>query len=73
MNTIPNTLNGDVLDVEFDEIVEDKDVEKTETEIKTYESIEELQFFQDYEGGDINVLDDLSENEMNDPCTQKRF
>ena len=35
--------------------------------MKTYESIEDLKYPQDYEdGGDI-ILDDLNEKKMNDP------
>ena len=56
-----------------DEIVNNKHFEKSNTEIETYESIEELKSPQDYEDGGINFLDDLSEEEMNDPQIQAMF
>ena len=50
-----------------------KTLEKSDTEIETYESIEELKFPQEYEDGGIIILDDLSEREMNDPRVQAKF
>ena len=43
------------------EIVNNKDFEKPDTEIETYESIEQLKFPQDYYDGGIIILDDLNE------------
>ena len=57
----------------IDEIVINKDFEKSDTEIETYESIELLKFPQEYEDGGIIILDDLNEKEMNDPKVQAMF
>ena len=54
-------------------IVNNKDFEKSDTEIETYESIEELKFPQEYEDGGIIILDDLNEKEMNDSRVQAMF
>ena len=56
----------------IEEIVNNKDFEKSDTEIETYESIDELKFPQEYDG-DIIILDDLNEKEMNDPRVQAMF
>ena len=55
------------------EIVNKKDFEKSDTEIETYESIEELKFPQEYDDGGIIILDDINEKEMNDPRVQALF
>ena len=44
IHIIPNFLNEEVIDVVSEEIVNNKDYEKSDTEIETYESIEELKF-----------------------------
>ena len=67
-----NFLNED-FDVVFEEIVNNKDFEKSETELETYESIEELKFAQEFEDGGIIILDDLNQKEMNDPRVQAMF
>ena len=54
-------------------MVKINDFEKSDSEIETYESIEELQFPQECDDGDIIILDDLNENEMNDPRVQAMF
>ena len=70
---IPNILNEADIDIVIDEIVNNKDFEKSNTEIQTYESIEELKYPQEYEDGGIITLDDVSEKEMNDPRVQPMF
>ena len=65
-------MNEEVIDVVIEEIVNDKDFEKSDTEIETYESLEELKFPQEYDGG-IIILDDLNEKEMNDPRVHGMF
>ena len=42
----------------IDEIVYNENFEKSNTEIETYESIEELKFSQEYEKNSIIILDD---------------
>ena len=71
MNVIPNILNEEDIDVVF-EIISDKDFEKSDTEIETYESIE-LKYPQQYEDGAIIILDDFNEKEMKDPRVQAMF
>ena len=63
----PNILNEEDIDVVIEEIVINTDFEKSDTEIETYESIEELKVHQEYEDGGIIILNDLNEEEMNDP------
>ena len=70
---IPNILIEADIDIVIEEIVNNKDFKKSDTEIETYESIEELKFPQEYENGGIIILDDLNEKEMNDPRVQVMF
>ena len=67
---IPTILNEEDIDIVIEEIVNNKDFEKSGTETETYESIEELKFPQDYDDGGIIILDDLNEKEMNDSRVQ---
>ena len=73
INRSPNILNEEGFDIAIDESVSYKDFEKTDTEMETYDSIEELQFPQEYEDGGIIILDDLNGKEMNDLRVQARF
>ena len=73
IHIIPNILNEEDLDVVIEEIVNNKDFEKSDIEIETYESIVELKFPQEYDEGGIIILDDLNEKEMNDPRVQAMF
>ena len=57
----PKILNEKYNDVVNEEMVNTKDFEKTDTEIETYESIEELKVPQEYDDGGIITLDDLNE------------
>ena len=70
---IPNVLKEEYRDLVTDDIVNIKDFEKSETEIETYESIEELEYPQEYEDGGVNILDDLNEKEMNDSRVKAMF
>ena len=73
INIIPNILNDEDIDIVIEEIVNNKDFEKSTIEIETYESIEQLKFPQEYDDGGIIILDDLNEKEMNDPRVQAMF
>ena len=73
INIIPNILNEADIDIVIDEILNNKDFEKSDTEIETYESIEELKFPQEYENNSIIILDDLNQKEMDDPRIQAMF
>ena len=57
----------------YSPIVKNKDFEKSDPEIETYESIEEIKFPQEYDDGGFILLDDLNEKEMNDPRVQAMF
>ena len=70
---IPNILNEEDIDLVINEVVKNKDFGKTDTEVETYESIEELNFAQEYDDGVIVIVDDRKEKEMNDPRVQAMF
>ena len=61
IHIIPNILNEEDIDIVIEEIVNDKDFEKSNTEIETYEAIEKLKFAEEYDDGGIIILDDLNE------------
>ena len=71
-NKFPNSLNEEDTDLVIEETVNDKNLGKSDTE-KTYESIQEIKFPQQFEDGAINIVDDLNENEMKDPRVQALF
>ena len=73
IHIIPNILNEADFDIVVEEIVKNKDFEKSDTEVETYESIEDLKFPQEYENDSIIVLDDLNQKELDDPGVQARF
>ena len=64
---IPNILNEEDNIIVIDEICSDKEFEKSDPELQTYESIEELTLPQEYDDGCNIILDDLDEREMNYP------
>ena len=57
----------------INEIVNNNDFEKSDIEIETYESIEEIKYPQDYEYSSIIIVDDLNEKKMSDPRVQAMF
>ena len=69
----PNILNEQDIDVVIEEVIKNKDFQKSDTEIETYESIEDLKFPQEYEHNSIIILDDLNQKEMDDPRVQAMF
>ena len=70
---IPNILNSEDIDTVIEEVVNNKDFEKSDKEIETYESIKELKFPQEYDNGGNIILNDLNEKEKNDPGVQTVF
>ena len=70
---ILDIFNEEDIDVVIEEIVNSKYFDKSDTEIETYESIEELKFPQKYDDGGIIILNDLNEEEMNDPRIKAMF
>ena len=73
IHIIPNILIEADIDIVIEEIVNNKDFQKSDTEIRTYESIEELKFPQEYENNSISILDDLNQKEMDDSRVQAMF
>ena len=73
INIIPNILNEEDIDLVIEEIINDKDFEKSNTEIETFNDIEELKFPQEYENNSIIILDDLNEREINNDKIQAMF
>ena len=73
IHVIQNNLNEEDTDLVNEEILNNKDFEKSDTEIEIYESIEDLKFPQEYENNSIIILDDLNQKEMDDPRVQAMF
>ena len=73
IHIILNILNEEDNDVVIDEIVNNKDFEKSNIEIETFNNIEELKYPQDYETNSIIILDDLNEKEINNDKIQALF
>ena len=67
IHIIPNIFNEEDIDLVKEKIFNNRDFEKSNTEIETYESMEELKFHQESEDGGIIILYDLKEKEINDP------
>ena len=72
IHILPKIFNQEDIDIVFEEIVNNTDFQKSDTEIETYEPIEESKYPQEYENGGIIILD-LNEREMNDPRVQAMF
>ena len=66
-------MHEEDIDVVSDEVVKNKDFSKSDIEIETYESIEELKFPQENEDGGITIVHGLNEKQMNDPRVQAMF
>ena len=73
INIIPNILNEEDIDLLIVELVYNKDFEKSDIEIESFDNIQEMKFPQDYEKNSIIILDDLNQKEMDDPRVQAMF
>ena len=73
IHIIPNILNEEDIDIVIEEIVNNKDFEKSNTEIETFDNIEDLKCPQEYENNSIIILDDLNEKEINNEKIQAMF
>ena len=73
INIISNILNKEDLDIVIEEIINNKDFEKSEIEIETFDNIENLRYPQEYEDNSIIILDDLNQKEMDDSRVQAMF
>ena len=73
IHIIPNILNEEDINIVIEEVVNNKNFEKSNTEIETYDNIEDLKFPQEYENNSIIILDDLNEKEINKDKIQAMF
>ena len=73
IHIIPNILNEGDIDILIDELVNNKDFEKSDIEIESFDNIQEMKVPQDYENNSIIILDDLDQKEMDDPRVQAMF
>ena len=73
IHNIPNILNEEDIDIIIEEIVNNKNFQKSDTAIETFDNIEDLKFPQEYENNSIFTLDDLNQKEMDDPRVQAMF
>ena len=73
IHIIPNILNEEDIDIVIEEVINNKDFQKSDIEIETFDNIEELKYPQDYENNSIIILDDLNQKEMDDPRVQAMF
>ena len=73
IHIIRNILNEADIDIVIEEIVNNKDFEKSDTEIETYESIEDLKFPHENENNSIITLDNLNQKEKDDVRVQAMF
>ena len=73
IHIIPNILNEEDIDIVIEEIINNKDFQKSDIEIETFDNIEELKFPQEYENNSIIILDDLNQKEMDDARVQAMF
>ena len=73
IHIIPKILNEEDIDIVIEEVINNKDFQKSDIEIETFDNIEELKYPQDYENNSIIILDDLNQKEMDDPRVQAMF
>ena len=73
IHIIPNILNEEDIDLVIEEVINNKIFQKSDTEIETFDNIEELRYPQQYENNSIIILDDLNQKEMDDPRVQAMF
>ena len=70
INITQNYPNEKFIDTVTNEIGIKKDFEKSDIELETYESIEEIKLPQEYNDGGVIILDDLNGKEMKNPRVQ---
>ena len=73
IDIISNILNEKDLDLVIEEVINNRDFQKSDIEIETFDDIENLKFPQEYENNSIIILDDLNQKEMDDPRVQAMF
>ena len=70
---IPNILNETDIDIVIEDIINNKDFEKSDIEIETFDNINDIKYPQDYDNNSIIILDDLNEKEINNDRIQAMF
>ena len=60
IHIIPNILNEEEIDIVIEEIVKNKDFQKSDTEIEAIDNLDELKIPQEGENKSIIILDDLN-------------
>ena len=70
---VSDIINEKDIDIVIEEIINNKDFQKSVIEIETFDNIEKLKFPQEYENNSISVLDDLNQRKMDDPRVQAMF
>ena len=60
IHIIPNNLNEEDTDEVIGDIINNKDYEKSDTEIQTFDNIEEVKYPQEYENNIRIFLNDVS-------------
>ena len=73
IHIISNILNEEDLEILIEEIINNKDFQKLDIEIETFDNIENLKFPQEDENNSIIILDDLNQKDMDDPRAQAMF
>ena len=73
IHIIPNSLIEEDIDLVINEKIHNKDFQKPDTEIETFDNIEELKYPQEYENNSNIILDDLNEKENNNDKIQAMF
>ena len=73
IKTIANILIENDIDAVIDEVVNDKEFEKSETEIKTNKSKEKNKMSADLWRWGVIIIDDSNEREVNNPRIQAMF
>ena len=73
IHIIPNVFNEENIDIIIEEVINNKDFQKSDIEIETFDNIEKLKYPQEYQDNSIIILDDLNQKEMDDPRVQAMF
>ena len=73
INKISEILNEEDLDILIEQIIADKDFQKSNIELEVFDNIEELKYPQENENNSIIILDGLNQKEMDDPRVQAMF
>ena len=73
IHIIPNISNENDIDMVIEEVINNKDFQKSDIEIETFDNIEELRYPQEYENNSNIILDDLNQKEMDNPRVQAMF